>query len=112
MKYIYALDFAGFFPKLGSHPSLAEVEFYFGRQAATRNHSRFADLMDTISEMREEYRANWDAEYLSYRKQAALGRWDAEYEYWRRLQARIWEFTAQFKNHDPLPPLQSFRPEH
>jgi hypothetical protein len=60
--------------------------------------------------MREEYRIAWDAEYLAYRRQSALGRWDAEYEYWRGLQARLWEFMAQFKDHDPLPPLQSFRP--
>ena len=110
MKYIYAADLASFFPKMGSNPSSADVDFYLGRQASSRNHSRFADLMDTISGMREDYRLAWEAEYTSYRKQAALGRWDAEYEYWRRLQARIWEFMAQFKDHDPLPSLQTFRP--
>ncbi len=112
MKFIYAIDFASFFPKLGPQPSHEDLDFFLGRQASARNHSRFADLMDTISEMREEYRLAWDSEYTPYRKQAALGRWDAEYEYWRRLQARIWEFMAQFKDHDPLPPLQSFRPGH
>ena len=110
MKYIYASDLASFFPKMGERPTLQDVEFYLGRQASSRNHSRFSDLMDTISGMREEYRLAWEAEYTSYRKQSALGRWDAEYEYWRSLQARIWEFMAQFKDHDPLPPLQSFRP--
>ncbi len=112
MKFLYAADLASFFPKMGPRPSSEDVEFYLGRQASTRNHSRFADLMDTISGMREDYRQAWEAEYTSYRKQAALGRWDAEYEYWRRLQARLWEFMAQFKDHDPLPPLQSFRPGH
>jgi hypothetical protein len=109
MKYIYAADLASFFPKMGERPTRKDVEFYLGRQASSRNHSRFADLMDTISGMREDYRLAWEAEYTSYRKQSALGRWDAEYEYWRSLQARIWEFMAQFKDHDPLPPLQSFR---
>ncbi len=112
MKYLYAADFASFFPKMGPQPSSEDVDFYFGRQAGSRNHSRFSDLMDTISGMREDYRQAWEAEYTSYRKQAALGRWDAEYEYWRRLQARLWEFRAQFKDHDLLPPLQSFRPGH
>jgi hypothetical protein len=65
----------------------------------------FSDLMDTISGMREDYRQGWEAEYTPYRKQSALGRWDAEYEYWRCLQARLWEFMAQFKDHDPLPSL-------
>jgi hexosaminidase len=112
MKFIYAINFASFFPKLGPQPSHEDLDFFLGRQASARNHSRFADLLDTISEMREEYRLAWDSEYTPYRKQAALGRWDAEYEYWRRLQARIWEFMAQFKDHDPLPPLQSFRHGH
>ncbi len=112
MKYIYTADLASFFPKMGPRPSREDVDFYLGRQASARNHSRLADLMDTITEMREEYRLAWDAEYIPYRRQAALGRWDAEYEYWRRLQARIWEFEAQFKDNDLLPPLQSFRPEH
>jgi hypothetical protein len=52
--------------------------------------------MDTISGMREDYRRAWEAEC----------------EYWRRLQARFWEFMAQFENNDPLPPPQSFRPGH
>ena len=110
MKYIYATTVAGFFPKMGEHPTLEDVEFYLGRQASSRNHSRFSDLMDTISGMREDYRLAWEAEYTPYRQQSALGRWDAEYEYWRRLQARFWEFMHQFKDHDPLPSLQTFRP--
>ncbi len=110
MKFLYAGDLAGFFPKMGARPTAAEVDFYLNRQASARNHSRFADLMDTISSMREEYRLAWEAEYGPYREQSALGRWDAEYQYWRRLQARLWEFIAGFKDHDLLPPLQSFRP--
>jgi hexosaminidase len=110
LKFLYAADLASFFPKMGERPTLRDVDFYLGRQASSRNHSRFSDLMDAISEMREEYRLAWEAEYMSYRKQSALGRWDAEYEYWRRLQARLWEFMSRFKDHDPLPPLQSFRP--
>ncbi len=109
MKYIYAATLPVSSPRWEtSNPE--DVEFYLGRQASSRNHSRFADLMDTISGMREDYRLAWEAEYTSYRKQAALGRWDAEYEYWRRLQARFWEFMHQFKDHDPLPSLQTFRP--
>ncbi len=111
MKYIYASTVASFFPRMGEHPTSADVDFYLGRQAGSRNHSRFSDLMDTISGMREDYRLAWEAEYTSYRQQSALGRWDAEYEYWRRMQARFWEFGNQFKDHDPLPPLQSFRPK-
>ena len=110
MKFMYAGDVASAFSKMSERPKREEVEFYLGRRVSSRNHSRFGDLMDSISEMREDYRAAWDAEYTPYRKQSALGRWDAEYEYWRRLQARFWEFIDGFKDNDPLPPLQSFRP--
>jgi hypothetical protein len=110
MKYIYASTVAGFFLKMGEHPTSEELDFYLGRQAGSRNHSRFSDLMDTIPGMREDYRLSWEAEYTPYGQQSALGRWDAEYEYWRRLQARFWGFSRQFKDHDHLPSLQSFRP--
>jgi hypothetical protein len=65
--------------------------------------------MDTIGGLREEYRRAWESEHLPYRMPAALGRWDAEYEYWRRLQARFWDYLRNRKDKDPLPPLESFR---
>lgn len=66
-----------------------DLDFYLGRQAGSRNLSRFSDLMDTISGMREDDRLAWEAEYTPDRQQSALGRRDAEYKYWRRMQARF-----------------------
>jgi hypothetical protein len=74
-----------------------------------RNHARAADLMDLITELRELYRAAWQAEYTPYRLGAALGRFDAEYEYWRRFQAKLWEMRRNFKEGSPLPALDSLR---
>ena len=54
------------------------------RQASARNHGRIGDLMDLITELREQYRQAWKQEYMPYRLGAALGRFDGEYEYWRR----------------------------
>jgi hypothetical protein len=65
--------------------------------------------MDLITELRDQYRAAWDAEYTPYRRAAALGRFDAEYEYWRRFQARVWEARRNFKEGSPAPTLDSIR---
>jgi hypothetical protein len=110
MKYIYALDLAGFFKTLGSHPSRADVQFYLGWESSARNHGRIMDLMDEISDLRGKYRSAWLAEYTDHRLQSVLGRWDAEYEYWRRLQTRLWDLIHSFKDGDMLPDLEQLRP--
>ncbi len=108
-KYLYAIEIADVFQKVGPGASRADVSFWLGRQAGDRNHSRIGDLMDTISELREVYRQAWDAEYEPYRRAAALGRFDAEYEYWRRLQARLWEVRRTFRNGGSVPTIESLR---
>ena len=108
MKFLYAVEIADIFAKLGTaSPSRADLSFWLGRQAADRNHSRVGDLMDLITELRDLYRAAWDAEYIPYRRAAALGRFDAEYEYWRRFQSRVWQLRRTFKEGSPAPTLDS-----
>ena len=67
------------------------------------------DLMDSITELRAEYRRAWESEYAPYRLASAIGRFDAEYEYWRRLQARFWEVRRNFREGAALPPLDALR---
>ncbi len=110
MKDLYALDIAGYFRMLGSHPSHDDVEFYLGWQSSARNHGRIMDLMDEISDLRGAYRSAWLAEYTDHRLRSVLGRWEAEYEYWRRLQTRLWEVMNGFKDGDRLPDLEEIRP--
>ena len=110
MKYIYALDIAGYFKILGSHPTHADVQFYLGRESSARNHGRITDLMDEISDLRGIYRSAWLVEYTDHRLQSVLGRCDAEYEYWRRLQTRLWDLIHSFKDGDTLPDLEQLRP--
>jgi len=74
------------------------------------DHSRLADLKDTITTLRRQYRSLWLSEYSPYRLDSALGNWDAEYEYWRSLQARLLDFSQSSREGDPLPPLESFAP--
>ena len=111
MKYIYALEIAGYFKTLGSHPSRSDVQFYLGWESSARNHGRIMDLMDEISDLREAYRSAWLAEYTDHRLRSVLGRWEAEYEYWRRLQTRLWDLIHNFKDGDTLPDLEVLRPQ-
>jgi hexosaminidase len=108
-KFIYAVEIADAFGKLGPSSTREDVSFWLGRGASARNHGRAADLMDGITELRTEYRQAWLEEYTPYRLGAALGRFDAEYEYWRRVQARIWEMQRTFKAGTP-PALEALRP--
>ena len=109
MKYIYALEMAGYFNTLGSHPSRADVQFYLGWESSARNHGRIMDLMDEISDLREVYRSAWRSEYTDHRLGSVMGRWNAEYEYWRRLQIRLWDVLHGFKDGDTLPTLEELR---
>jgi hypothetical protein len=109
MKFLYAAEIAAIFDKLGPTATRADLSFWLGRQAGDRNHSRVGDLMDLITELRDMYRVQWNAEYTSYRLGSAIGRFDAEYEYWRRFQARLWELRRTHEEGTPLPPIDSLR---
>jgi hexosaminidase len=110
MKFLYAVEIADIFAKLGaSSPSRTDLSFWLGRQMGDRNHSRAGDLMDLITQLRDLYRAAWQAEYTPYRLGSALGRFDAEYEYWRRFQARLWDVRRSFNEGSPTPTLDSVR---
>jgi len=74
------------------------------------DHSRLADLEDTITELRSQYRAEWLAEYTPYRLDSALGRWDMEYRFWAAIQARLLDFSESSREGDPMPKLESFAP--
>lgn len=94
--------------KLGSRrPNEDEWWNLWGDMITYPDHSKLEDLMDRITDLRPEYRAEWLQEYTPYRMGTALGRWDAEYQYWRGVQEKLNEFDASTKQGDLLPPLDS-----
>jgi hypothetical protein len=109
MRDLYAIEIEDWHKRLGARPTSSDAHFHLGTQGASRNHSRLADLMDESTALREAYREAWLKEYTPWRMGSALGRWDAEYEYWRRLQARIWETLDGFKDGAEFPSLESLR---
>jgi hypothetical protein len=109
MRDLYAVEIEDWHKRLGARPTSSDAYFNLDTQGASRNHSRLADLMDEGTALREAYREAWLKEYTTWRLGSALGRWDAEYEYWRRLQARIWEALDGFKDGEEFPSLESLR---
>lgn len=109
MRDLYAVEIEDWHKRLGARPSSDDAHFHLGTQGASRNHGRLADLMDEATALREAYREAWLKEYTTWRLGSALGRWDAEYEYWRRLQASIWDTLHEFKDGEELPSLETLR---
>ena len=109
LKFIYAVEIAEIFARLGPGATRADISFWLDRQASARNHGRVGDLMDLITELKDEYRRAWEAEYTPYRLGSALGRFDAEYAYWLHVQVRLRDIQRNFQEGNPLPPLDSLR---
>jgi hypothetical protein len=113
------LDYAG--SKFQTAPELVEMWKKLGpkrpkdqvwwneweSQTIYQDHSRLVDLMDSITELRGQYRSAWLDEYTPYRLASVLGRWDSEYEYWRQFQARLVKFSNNSHEGETLPGLKS-----
>ena len=107
MKFLYALEIPERWGKLGMQPNSAQWWNEFEAEVIEQNHGRIIDLMETISELRDDYRSAWLSEYTPYRLATALGRWDGEYQYWRAMQERLRAFSRSWKEGETLPPLQT-----
>jgi hypothetical protein len=111
MKGLYAVDLADFWQQLGSHPSHEDVEFYLSGEMSSHDHSRLADLMDAVADLREGYREAWKEAYTPYRQGTVLAKFDSEFQHWWDLQRRLRHFCDGFHDGDPLPPIESFSAE-
>jgi hypothetical protein len=111
MKRLYAVDIAEYFRRAGPKPGPKEIWLFLELETSFQDHGHAADLMDTITSLKEDYELAWKQEWTNYRLGSALGRWDAEYEYWRSFQARMQDVTGRLKSGDSMPPLESFRPK-
>ena len=110
MKSLYATEWADYFRILKNNPDPELVRLYLNTQIASQDHGMLADLMDLITELREQYREAWLQESTSYRLGTALARWDAECEYWRAMQVRVPQVVRGYKKGDPFPSIDALRP--
>jgi hexosaminidase len=106
MKFLYALEIPERWQKLGERPDSDQWWNEFEAEVIEQNHGRIIDLMEMITELREDYRSAWLSEYTPYRLATQLGRWDGEFQYWRAMQERLRAFSRVRKDGDLLPPLQ------
>ncbi len=113
MRYIDALEMAEAWQHMGARPSRRQVdselhEFCNGCLV----HYAAGDLMDAATELREDYRAAWLAEYTPYRLGASLGKFDREYLYWYGFSRWLRRLESGFRDGDTLPPLESYHSEY
>ncbi len=112
MKNLYAIEWSDYFQQLKENPDPELASLYLNTQIAGQDHGMLADLMDLITELRDEYRDAWLQESTTYRLGTALARWDAEAEYWRAMQVRVSQVMRSHKKGEPFPSIDSIRPAH
>jgi len=112
MKNVYAAEMADVWRQLGRNPKPAKVEYWLISEFSTHDHSRIQDLMDTCSNLQQDYRVAWLDSYTPYRLGTVMIKWDAEGQYWWQLARRFHEYAEAFHEGDALRPLESFSPGH
>ena len=73
----------------------------------SRTHGRVGDIMDALSLLVPDYRAQWLAEYTPYRMETALLYWNQEKQFWWRAQRGFDAYRAKYQKGAPLPPLEN-----
>jgi hypothetical protein len=107
LKYIYAVEIAGFWKQASESRSRVDVNGLLYRETSDRYHTRTSDMMDLISEVRDRFHDVWLAQFTPFRLRGTLLKFDLEFQYWWKLQMRIREITEGYRNGDALPPLES-----
>jgi hexosaminidase len=109
MKNLYAVEWAGYFRHLKEHPNAEMAAMYLSVQMSAQDHGMLADLVDSVTGLREAYRRAWLEESTDYRLGAALTRWDAEAEGWRTMQSRVLRVLHGWKQGEPFPSIDALR---
>jgi hypothetical protein len=109
MKCLYAVEWAGYFRQLKENPDQKLVALYIGVQMNAQDHGMLADLLDTITGLREPYRQAWLEESTPYRLGAALAHWDAEADYWLGTWERVRQLLQDRKKDEPFPSIDVLR---
>jgi hypothetical protein len=112
MKCLYVVQWAKYFRDLKSNPDPRLVTLYIGIQINAQDHGMMADLLDTVSGLRESYSEAWLEESRPYRLGTAMSRWTAEEQYWLAAWDRVNDLLRTWRKGEPFPDLDSIRPRH
>ncbi len=110
MKSLYAVEWAGYFRQLKKNPDVDLVRLYIGIQMNAQDHGMLADLTDTCTGLREDYRQAWLEESTPYRLGTALARWDGESRYWLSVWHNVNELLRTRGKREPFPSIDVLRP--
>jgi hypothetical protein len=111
MKWLYAVEWAGYFRQLQANPDPKLVDLYISTQMNSQDHGMLADLREAISGLKEPYRQAWLEESTPYRLPSALMRFDAEWLYWQAVQQALTDKVLHGRNRDePFPAISVIRP--
>jgi hexosaminidase len=113
MRYIDALEMAEAWQHMGARPGRHQLESALHEFCnGCLVHYAAGDLMDAVTELREDYRTAWLAEYSPYRLGASLGKFDREYLYWYGFSRWLRRLETGFHDGDTLPQLESYHAEY
>lgn len=111
MKFIYAVEMQDRWRQLGSHPRRNQVVSTLN-DLCCLDHFPAGDLMDGITDLREDYRPAWLAEYAPYRLGTSLGKFDREFLYWYGFTRWVDKLRDRFRDGDTFPQIESYRSEY
>ncbi len=109
MKCLYAVEWDGYFKELQTNPDQKLVQLYISIQMNQQGVGMIADLIDTISGMRDAYREAWLEESTPYRLNAALSLWDGETRFWFDTKKRTEFLLNTYRKGEPFPSIDAIR---
>jgi hypothetical protein len=111
MKYLYAVEWAGYFRELKANPDPKLVTLYIDIQMNAQDHGMLADLREAISGLKDSYREAWLEEATPYRLPSALMRFDAEWFYWQAVEQGVADQVLHgWSKGEPFPAIAVIRP--
>lgn len=109
MKTLYPVEWAKYFRSLRGNPDPKLITLYLSIQMNAQDHGMLADLLDTLTGLREPYRAAWLAESTPYRLSSAMARWDGEEAYWMGVWHRLNDLLRTRDKKAPFPSIDALR---
>lgn len=89
LKYIYSVEINELWNEFYTTKIFTEWESKIYFEVVYKYHTRIADLMDDISQLKLNFKQAWLNEYTPFRLEIALAKYDNELQFWLRLQSNM-----------------------
>lgn len=98
LKYIYSVEINQLWNEFYTKKKFTEWESKIYFEVVYKYHTRIADLIDDISELKLNFKQAWLNEYTAFRLEIALAKYDIELHFWLRLQSRMAKHLKSLTN--------------